>query len=67
MRERLQLKESAVAAQTGKAYYLCAMFPGSGANRVEKFQTLWSSNLEFEIRDLIDEHRENAPTPGNVR
>ncbi|MBX8514905.1 hypothetical protein K5D69_09375 [Pseudomonas cichorii] len=57
MRERLQLEESVVAAETGKAYYLCVMFPGAGANRVAKFQTLWSSNLEDEIGDLIDEHR----------
>ncbi|EXF91103.1 hypothetical protein HK44_019680 [Pseudomonas fluorescens HK44] len=64
IRERLQLEESAVAAQTGKAYYLCAMFPGAGANRVAKFQTLWSSNLEDAIGDLIDEHREER---SNIR
>ena len=64
MRERLQLEESAVVAQTGKAYYLCAMFPGAGANRVAKFQTLWSSNLEGEIGDLMDEYREER---ANIR
>jgi hypothetical protein len=40
------------------------MFPGAGANRVAKFQTLWSSNLEDEIGDLIDEHREER---SNIR
>lgn len=64
MRERLQLEESTIAAQTGQAYYLCAMFPGAGANRVAKFQTLWSSNLEDEIGDLIYEHREER---SNIR
>lgn len=58
VRERLQVEESIVAAEAGKAYYLCVMFPGAGANRVAKFQTLWSSNLGNEIGDLIDKHRE---------
>lgn len=64
IREKLQLEESAVAAETGRAYYLCAMFPGAGANRVARFQTLWSSNLEEGIGDLIDEHREER---SNIR
>jgi hypothetical protein len=64
LKARLGVEEAAVAAETGKAYYLVAMFPGAGANRVAKFQTSWSSNLQEGIGELIDEHREER---SNIR
>lgn len=64
MRERLKLGGVRSSGTNGKGLLPVRDVPGAGANRVAKFQTLWSSNLEDEIGDLMDEYREER---ANIR
>lgn len=68
--DELSAKLSASAAELatyeGSIYNLCVMYPGAGANRIARFRTTWSYELEDEIGQMIDDHKNHARSVVNV-